>query len=86
MTAGIRVLDGHMHLLTTETKEEERNWLPPMLPVVAEAARRRAERYEREQAVPCSFTSALAWTTAQTSGMPIPLTCILWRGIFRSSR
>ena len=54
MTAGIRVLDGHMHLLTTETKEEERNWLPPMLPVVAEAARRRAERYEREQAVPCA--------------------------------
>lgn len=27
MTAGIKVLDGHMHLLTTETEGEARHWL-----------------------------------------------------------
>jgi len=50
--ADARVLDGHMHLLTRETEREERAWLPPMLPAVATAARRRAERYEREQGIP----------------------------------
>jgi len=52
MTAGIKVLDGHMHLLTAETAREELAWLPPMSPAVAAAARRRRERYEREQGIP----------------------------------
>ncbi|MBI3086516.1 MAG: hypothetical protein HYY88_12450, partial [candidate division NC10 bacterium] len=52
MTAGIKVLDGHMHLLTAQTAREELAWLPPMSPAVAGAARRRRERYEREQGVP----------------------------------
>jgi predicted TIM-barrel fold metal-dependent hydrolase len=51
MTAGIKVLDGHMHLLTAETHREARAWLPPMSLPVAAAARRRQERYEREQTI-----------------------------------
>lgn len=52
MTASIKVLDGHMHLLTAQTHREEVAWLPPMSPAVAAAAHRRRVRYEREQAVP----------------------------------
>jgi predicted TIM-barrel fold metal-dependent hydrolase len=52
VTAALKVLDGHMHLLTADTYREESAWLPPMSPAVAAAARRRQERYEREQAVP----------------------------------
>lgn len=52
MTGDIKVLDGHMHLLTAETRGEELAWLPPMSPALAEAARQRERRYEREQAVP----------------------------------
>lgn len=50
MTAGIKVLDGHMHLLTTETEREGRDWLPS--PALAAASQRRRERYERELAIP----------------------------------
>ena len=52
MTAEAKVLDGHMHLLTAETRREESAWLPPMSRGIAAAARRRQERYEKEQAVP----------------------------------
>lgn len=52
MTLPVKVLDGHMHLLTAETAREEAAWLAPSTPAVAAAARRRRERYEREQAVP----------------------------------
>jgi len=52
MTLPIEVLDGHMHLLTAETAREESAWFAPMRPAAATAARRRRERYEREQAVP----------------------------------
>jgi predicted TIM-barrel fold metal-dependent hydrolase len=52
VTTNVKVLDGHMHLLTTETEREERAWLPPVSPAVAAAARRRQERYEREQSIP----------------------------------
>jgi hypothetical protein len=52
MTASIKVLDGHMHLLTAQTHREEVAWLPPMSPAVAAAAHRRRARYEREHAVP----------------------------------
>jgi len=52
MTLPIKVLDGHMHLLTAETHREESAWLPSTSPPVAVAAKRRQERYEREQAVP----------------------------------
>ncbi len=52
MTLPLKVLDGHMHLLTAETAREEAAWLAPSPPVVAAAAGRRRERYEREQAVP----------------------------------
>ncbi|MBI2114568.1 MAG: amidohydrolase [candidate division NC10 bacterium] len=51
MTAGMKVLDGHMHLLTAETAREARDWLPPMSLAVAAASRRRQERYESEQAI-----------------------------------
>jgi len=52
MTAPLKVLDGHMHLLTAETHREEVGWFLPMSPAVAAAAHRRRARYEREQAVP----------------------------------
>jgi predicted TIM-barrel fold metal-dependent hydrolase len=52
MSAGMKVLEGHMHLLTAETHREGSAWLLPLSPGVAAAARRRQERYEREQAVP----------------------------------
>src|SRR5512139_1038264 len=55
MTLPIRVLDGHMHLLTAETAREEAAWLAASTPAVAAAARRRQERYEREQAVPSAL-------------------------------
>ncbi len=55
MTVDVKVLDGHMHLLTADTHREESAWLPPMSPAVAAAARRRQERYEREQAVPTAM-------------------------------
>jgi uncharacterized protein len=55
MTLPIKVLDGHMHLLTAETSREESAWLAPMTPAVSAAARRRQERYEREQAVPSAL-------------------------------
>ena len=55
MTLPIKVLDGHMHLLTTETAREESAWLGPLTPAVAAAAGRRRERYEREQAVPSAL-------------------------------
>lgn len=55
MTLPIRVLDGHMHLLTAETAREEAAWLAPLTGAVAAAARRRQERYEREQAVPSAL-------------------------------
>ena len=48
---GLKVLDGHMHLLTAETHREAQAWLPPMGPAVAAAARRRQARYEQEQAI-----------------------------------
>jgi len=52
VTLPIKLLDGHMHLLTAETHREESAWLPSTSPPVAAAAKRRQERYEREQAVP----------------------------------
>lgn len=55
MTTDVKVLDGHMHLLTADTSREEVAWLPPMSPTVAGAARRRQARYEREQAVPSAI-------------------------------
>jgi len=48
---GIKVLDGHMHLLTAETHREAQAWLPPMPPAVAAAAGRRQQEYEEEQAI-----------------------------------
>ena len=71
MTAGIKVLDGHMHLLTTETEREAHRWLPPLSPAAAAAAQRRRERYEREltisSAVPAEETveaAASRWLAA----------------------
>ena len=71
MTLSIKVLDGHMHLLTAETEREESAWLAPMPPAVATAARRRRERYEREQTVPSAVppeesveNAAARWLTA----------------------
>jgi predicted TIM-barrel fold metal-dependent hydrolase len=71
MTLPIKVLDGHMHLLTAETAREEAAWLAPLTPAVAAAARRRRERYEREQAVPSALppdesveTAAARWLAA----------------------
>jgi predicted TIM-barrel fold metal-dependent hydrolase len=58
MTPPIEVLDGHMHLLTAATEREESAWLAPMPPAVATAARRRRERYEREQTVPSAVPPA----------------------------
>jgi uncharacterized protein len=55
VTTDVKVLDGHMHLLTADTSREEVAWLPPMSPTVAGAARRRQARYEREQAVPSAI-------------------------------
>jgi len=49
--AGIKVLDGHMHLLTAETHREAQAWLPPMSPAVAAAAGRRQQKYEEKQAI-----------------------------------
>ena len=54
MMAPFKVLDGHMHLLTAESQREARAWLPAMSHSAAAAARRRQERYEREQAIPCA--------------------------------
>ena len=48
---GLKVLDGHMHLLTAETHREAQAWLPPMSPAVAAAAGRRRQKYEEEQAI-----------------------------------
>lgn len=71
MTLPIKVLDGHMHLFTAETEREESAWLVPMPPAVATAARRRRERYEREQTVPSAVppeesveNAAVRWLTA----------------------
>jgi hypothetical protein len=47
----LKILDGHMHLLTVETAREAEAWQPPMSPEVAAAAARRLARYEREQAI-----------------------------------
>jgi predicted TIM-barrel fold metal-dependent hydrolase len=55
MTLPIKVLDGHMHLFTAETARKESAWLALMTPAVATAARRRRERYEREQEVPAAL-------------------------------
>ena len=44
MTADAKILDGHMHLLTTETEREGLAWLPPISSAVAAAAGRRRER------------------------------------------
>jgi predicted TIM-barrel fold metal-dependent hydrolase len=60
MTGDVKVLDGHMHLLTVEAGREESAWLPPMSPAVAAAARRRQERYEREQAIPAAVPAGEA--------------------------
>lgn len=54
----IRILDGHMHLLTTETVREATAWRPPASPAVAAAAERRLARYESEQAVPSAAPAA----------------------------
>jgi predicted TIM-barrel fold metal-dependent hydrolase len=51
MTRGIKVLDGHMHLMTAESRREEEAWLPPGSPGTAVAARQRQQRYEREQGI-----------------------------------
>lgn len=62
---GIKVLDGHMHLLTAETHREAQVSVPPMGPRgpqfptrtssrvdrVLAAARRRQQRYEQEQGI-----------------------------------
>jgi uncharacterized protein len=58
MTVSAKILDGHMHLLTAETAREEAAWLPPAPSAVAAAARRRLERYEREQAIPSASPEA----------------------------
>jgi predicted TIM-barrel fold metal-dependent hydrolase len=47
-----------MHLLTAETAREEAAWLSAGSPGLAEAARQRRERYEREQAVPSATPAA----------------------------
>jgi hypothetical protein len=57
VTPQVKILDAHMHLLTAETDQEESAWLPPMSRGTAAAARRRRERYEREQAVPSASPS-----------------------------
>lgn len=44
MTADAKILDGHMHPLTTETEREDLAWLLPMSLAVAAAAGRRRER------------------------------------------
>jgi len=54
----IRILDGHMHLLTAGTAREAAAWRPPASPVVAAAAARRVARYEREQAIPSAAPQA----------------------------
>jgi hypothetical protein len=71
VTADIKTLDGHMHLLTGDTAREEAAWLPPMSPAVADAARRRQARYEREQEVPSAIppeespeAAAVRWLAA----------------------
>lgn len=64
MTPPIRVLDGHMHLMTAETAAEEAAWRSAGPPALAEAAARRRERYEREQAVP---SAAPATETAEAA-------------------
>jgi predicted TIM-barrel fold metal-dependent hydrolase len=48
----VKILDGHMHLLTAETAREAAAWQPPASPAVAAAAARRLARYEHEQAIP----------------------------------
>jgi predicted TIM-barrel fold metal-dependent hydrolase len=69
VTPPIRVLDGHMHLLTAETAQEEAAWPSAGSPGLAEAAAQRRERYEREQSVPSVVppaetveAAAAAWT------------------------
>jgi len=51
VTAVVRVLDGHMHLMTAETQREASAWLPPMSPGVSAAAEQRRERYESDQSI-----------------------------------
>jgi len=58
VTPQVKILDAHMHLLTAETDQEESAWLPRMSRGTAAAARRRRERYEREQAVPSAVPPA----------------------------
>jgi predicted TIM-barrel fold metal-dependent hydrolase len=54
----IRILDGHMHLLSAETAREAAAWQPSASPAVAAAAERRVARYEREQAIPSASPAA----------------------------
>jgi len=75
MTADIPVLDGHMHLLTAESQREEGGWMPAMSPALADAARRRRERYEREQAVPSALPNDEraypVYARAEALGIPV---------------